>query len=149
VVVNGVGHSKEFLHRVHHFGRFCPKQFTVQDQNLERRREKDDLDLPSLQWQWVSVSITAGPPDCKLGILYLLKSTSSSTLNQQVSTHKAQSSVSNSLLSASSPDSCYLLPEFKLSSKPRSQISAASPFQPLDKPPVPTPLTWLQSPRLF
>lgn len=43
VVVDGVGHPKELLHCVHHFGRFRSQQFAIQDQNLEKKkREKDD-----------------------------------------------------------------------------------------------------------
>lgn len=38
VVVNGAGHPEEFLHRVHHFGRFCSQQFAIQDQDLETRK---------------------------------------------------------------------------------------------------------------
>lgn len=38
VVVNGAGHPEEFLHRVHHFGRFCSQQFAIQDKDLETRK---------------------------------------------------------------------------------------------------------------
>lgn len=52
VVVNSVGHPKELLHCVHHFGRFCSQQFAIQDQNLEKREKRqDDLNLYLLQEQ--------------------------------------------------------------------------------------------------
>lgn len=40
VVVNGAGHPEEFLHRVHHFGRFCSQQFAIQDQDLRQGKGK-------------------------------------------------------------------------------------------------------------
>lgn len=102
VVVNGVGHPKEFLHCVHHFGRFCSQQFAIQDQNLEeRKREKGDLNLFSLQGQAVPRLLGQQPSD-KVGSLHSVESASSSTFERQV-TSNLRPLLPNCLLSAGLP----------------------------------------------
>lgn len=102
VVVDGVGHPKEFLHCVHHFGRFCSQQFAIQDQNLgKKRREMGGLNVFSLQWQAVPRLLGQQPSD-KAGSLYSVESASSSTFEMQV-TSNLSPLLPNCLLSASFP----------------------------------------------
>lgn len=39
VVIDEVGHAKEFLDRLHHFGRFRSEQLAIQDQDLQGARQ--------------------------------------------------------------------------------------------------------------
>lgn len=48
MVVNRAGHPEEFLHCVHHFGRFCSQQFAIQDQDLETKKGKGAIGFASL-----------------------------------------------------------------------------------------------------
>lgn len=41
VIIDEVGHAKEFLDCLHHFGRFCSEQLAVQNQDLQGARQGD------------------------------------------------------------------------------------------------------------